>query len=93
MIQCHVRVSSVLLCERALSPVSLAADAQACDARRRKDCIATADCSWQTTGACESSGQAAMGCAGYTEVKPCNEGRNTSSAKREWLVSEQCVAR
>jgi hypothetical protein len=93
MSQCHVRISSVLLCGRALSPVGLAADAQACDAQPRKDSIATADFSWQATGARESRRQGAMGCAGYTAAKPCNEGRNTSGAKCEWVVSEQCVAR
>ncbi|UHD18474.1 hypothetical protein [Thiocapsa bogorovii] len=93
MIQCYVRVCSVLLCWLAFSPVSPAADAQACDAQPRKDCIASADCSWQTIGACESSGQEAMGCAGYTKAKPCNGSRNTSGAKCEWVVSEQCVAR
>lgn len=89
MIECHVRVSSVLLCGRALSPVSFAADAQACDAQTSKDCIATADCSWQTTGAFESSGQGGMGCAGYTEAKPCHEGRNTSRAKCEATTDPQ----
>lgn len=93
MFQRLVRVCLLLLCGLVLSPVSLAAGTQVCDAKSRKDCTATAECAWQTTGACETSGEAAMGCAGYMEAKPCNEGRNTSGAKCEWVLSEQCVRR
>ena len=93
MTRCLVGVSSVLLCGLGLFPVSLSADTQACDAQSRKDCIAIADCTWQAAGTCVSSGEGAMGCAGYTEAKPCNEARNTSSAKCEWVVSGKCVTR
>jgi hypothetical protein len=88
-----VGVFSFLLYALGIVPVSLSADTQACEAQSRKACIATADCTWQATGACASSGEGAMGCAGYTDAKLCNEGRNTSSAKCEWVVSGKCVTR